>query len=89
MRLSKKTAFVTAAGQGIGRATAEAFAREGAQVIAADINASALADLAKATGCTTIELDVTNPQAVAGAAERHRSIDILFNVRRCGFDPGV
>ena len=37
-RLSGKTAFVTAAGQGIGRATAEAFVREGARVIASDIN---------------------------------------------------
>ncbi len=44
-RLSHKTAFVTAAGQGIGRATAEAFAREGARVIATDVNARALADL--------------------------------------------
>ena len=79
MRLSNKTAFVTAAGQGIGRATAEAFAREGARVIAADINTDALADLAKAIGCTTTALDVTDPPAVTAAAHKHGPVDILFN----------
>ena len=46
-RLAGKTAFITAAGQGIGRATAEAFVREGARVIATDINDELLADLAR------------------------------------------
>ena len=46
-RLANKTALVTAAGQGIGRATAELFAAQGAQVIAADINDDALAELGK------------------------------------------
>ena len=63
-RLSQKTAFVTAAGQGIGRATAEAFAREGAQVIATDINAEALADLASVINCRTGVLDVTSAVAI-------------------------
>ena len=44
-RLAGKTAFITAAGQGIGRAAALAFAREGAQVWATDVNAKGLADL--------------------------------------------
>ena len=57
-RLQGKTAFVTAAGQGIGRATAEAFVHEGARVIATDINEALLAGLAKATGCETRLLDV-------------------------------
>ena len=78
-RLQGKTAFVTAAGQGIGRATAEAFVREGARVIATDINEALLADLAKATGCTTRLLDVTDANAVLAAAKDAGPVNILFN----------
>ncbi|HEY4067755.1 MAG TPA: SDR family oxidoreductase [Burkholderiaceae bacterium] len=78
-RLKGKTAFVTAAGQGIGRATAEAFVREGARVIATDINEALLADLAKATGCTTRRLDVTDANAVNAAAKEAGPVGILFN----------
>jgi 2-keto-3-deoxy-L-fuconate dehydrogenase len=78
-RLKGKTAFVTAAGQGIGRATAEAFVREGARVIATDINEALLADLAKATGCDTRLLDVTDANAVSAAARAAGAVNILFN----------
>ena len=78
-RLAGKTAFVTAAGQGIGRATAEAFRREGARVIAADINAALLADLAQASGCETCVLDVTDANAVAAAAQAAGAVNVLFN----------
>jgi 2-keto-3-deoxy-L-fuconate dehydrogenase len=78
-RLSGKTAFITAAGQGIGRATAEAFVREGARVIATDINEALLADLAQATGCETRVLDVTDANAVAAAARATGAVNILFN----------
>jgi 2-keto-3-deoxy-L-fuconate dehydrogenase len=78
-RLAGKTAFLTAAGQGIGRATALAFAREGARVIATDINAEALASLAKETGCTTLTLDVLDPAAIEAAARAHGAVDVLFN----------
>jgi 2-keto-3-deoxy-L-fuconate dehydrogenase len=78
-RLAGKTAIVTAAGQGIGRATAESFIREGAQVIACDINATTLASLKQATGCQTEVLDVLQPQAIQALASRSPSIDILFN----------
>ena len=78
-RLEGKTAFVTAAGQGIGRATAEAFVREGARVIATDINEALLAELAKATGCETHRLDVTDANAVTAAAKMAGSVNILFN----------
>jgi len=75
-RLQGKTAFITAAGQGIGRATALAFAREGAQVAAADLNPQSLAGL---EGCAAITLDVTDAAAVACAVEAAGPVDILFN----------
>lgn len=76
MRLAGKTALVTAAAQGIGRATAEAFLREGAAVIAVDINADGLADL---EGATTRRLDVTDPQAVRAIAAEFPQVDVLYN----------
>jgi 2-keto-3-deoxy-L-fuconate dehydrogenase len=75
-RLAGKTALVTAAAQGIGRATAETFAREGAQVIAADINEAALAEL---QNVQALKLDVTRPEMIAECAVRVGRIDILFN----------
>ncbi|KQM62734.1 NAD(P)-dependent oxidoreductase [Sphingomonas sp. Leaf17] len=74
MRLSGKTALVTAAGQGIGRAIAEAFLAEGAVVHACDINESALTGLAGA-----FRLDVTDAAAVAALPDRIRPVDILVN----------
>jgi 2-keto-3-deoxy-L-fuconate dehydrogenase len=78
-RLQGKTAFVTAAAQGIGRATALAFAAEGARVIATDLNEAKLAEL-KAAGITTARLDVTDPQAVAAAIGAAGRLDALVNV---------
>jgi 2-dehydro-3-deoxy-L-fuconate 4-dehydrogenase len=75
-RLSGKTALVTAAGSGIGRASAESFARAGARVIAADINADALATV---TGCEAQVLDVRNAEAIEAFARRIGKIDVLFN----------
>jgi 2-keto-3-deoxy-L-fuconate dehydrogenase len=78
-RLTGKTAFVTAAGQGIGRAVAEAFVREGARVVATDINEALLAQLQADTGCTTMRLDVTDAAAIDAAAAAHGPVDVLFN----------
>jgi 2-keto-3-deoxy-L-fuconate dehydrogenase len=75
-RLSNKIALVTAAAQGIGRATAEAFVREGAQVFAADINEAALA---KVTGIKPLYLDVTKPAKIAECAARIGGLDVLVN----------
>jgi 2-keto-3-deoxy-L-fuconate dehydrogenase len=77
--LAGKRAFVTAAGAGIGRATALAFAREGADVTATDIDAAALATLAaEAPAIATLRLDVRDDAAVA-AALSSAAPDILFN----------
>ncbi len=78
-RLNGKTAFVTAAGQGIGRATALAFVREGARVIATDINAGLLDSLKAEAGCDVRVLDVTDPAAITAAAAEVGAIDVLFN----------
>ena len=73
-RLTGKTAFLTAAGQGIGRATAQAFLAEGARVIATDRDADKLVDVGEAH-----PLDVTDAAAVAAMAARVGPVDVLFN----------
>jgi 2-keto-3-deoxy-L-fuconate dehydrogenase len=78
-RLTGKIAFVTAAGQGMGRAAAEAFAREGASVFATDVNAAALQSLAGAPGIQTRVLDVTDGAAVDRVAREVGDVDVLFN----------
>jgi 2-keto-3-deoxy-L-fuconate dehydrogenase len=79
-RLDGKRALVTAAGQGIGKASALMMAREGAQVIAADINAAALEALkTEAPGITTRILNVRDKAAVEAAAAEIGALDVLFN----------
>jgi 2-keto-3-deoxy-L-fuconate dehydrogenase len=78
-RLSGKIALITAAGQGIGRATAERMAAEGAKVIATDVNDVALAELARVAGITARRLDVLDPAAITAMAAEMGRIDILFN----------
>ena len=78
-RLQGKTAFVTAAGQGIGRAIVEAFVREGATVIASDINAALLHALVEATGCRAEVLDATDGAAITATAAAVGPIDVLVN----------
>jgi 2-keto-3-deoxy-L-fuconate dehydrogenase len=75
-RLAGKTALVTAAAQGIGRATAELFAAHGADVLATDTNIAALAQLQQ---CRTAKLDVLLPDEIARVVAGAGDIDILFN----------
>ncbi|HEX3952649.1 MAG TPA: SDR family oxidoreductase [Stellaceae bacterium] len=77
-RLEGKRALVTAAGQGIGRATALAFAAEGATVLATDVSETKLADLAEAFVATR-KLDVTDGDAITALADELGPFDILFN----------
>ena len=79
-RLEGKIALITAAGQGIGRATALAFAAEGARVIATDVNEAALADLGRQSGAiATRRLDVRDDAGVQAAAQEIGAVDVLFN----------
>jgi 2-keto-3-deoxy-L-fuconate dehydrogenase len=75
-RLAGKTALVTAAAQGIGRATAELFAAHGADVLATDTNSDALVQL---QGCRTAKLDVLLADEIERVVESAGTIDILFN----------
>jgi 2-keto-3-deoxy-L-fuconate dehydrogenase len=76
--LSGKTAFVTAAGQGIGRATAQAFAAAGAIVIATDVDTAKLVGL-ESDAIHTLGLNVLDGAAIAAAAQAVGPVDILFN----------
>jgi 2-keto-3-deoxy-L-fuconate dehydrogenase len=80
LRLAGKTAVITAAAQGIGRATALAFAAEGATVWATDVNEPALQALAaEEPRLKTSRLDVRDPQAILAFAEQCGAVDALFN----------
>jgi 2-keto-3-deoxy-L-fuconate dehydrogenase len=78
-RLQGKRAFVTAASAGIGRACARAFAREGARVVATDVDENAFPDLQRAGIAETFRLDVCDTAAVNEAARRVGTIDVLLN----------
>jgi NAD(P)-dependent dehydrogenase (short-subunit alcohol dehydrogenase family) len=78
-RLAGRRCLVTAAAQGIGRETAVAFANEGAQVIATDINAAALEPMQGVAGVETHILDVTNSAAIAAMISTQSAVDVLFN----------
>jgi 2-keto-3-deoxy-L-fuconate dehydrogenase len=78
-RLAGKIALVTAAGQGIGRASAVAMAREGARVYATDVNPALLEHYAGATGIQTRVLDVLDDGAIARIIDELPPLSILFN----------
>ena len=78
-RLNGKTALITAAAQGIGRATAAAYAREGASVVATDIKLDALGDLAVIPGIKVRKLDVTDEAAITALVSEIPTPSILVN----------
>ena len=78
-RLIGKTCVVTGAGQGIGRATAEAFVREGASVIAADLKGDVLDTWAPQLGVRTAVLDCTDPAQLQALAEQYPQTNVLVN----------
>ncbi|MEP3298164.1 SDR family oxidoreductase [Tateyamaria sp.] len=78
-RLNGKTALITAAGQGIGRATAELYAAEGARVVATDINVNSLAEISAIDGIETHVLDVLDGTAVEAFIAKAGTLDTLFN----------
>ena len=78
-KLAGKTVLITAAGQGIGRATVEVFAREGANVHACDINDTAINELNMIEGVSAFHLDVTNAEAVETVVAKLGTLDALFN----------
>ena len=77
--LDGKLSLITAAAQGIGRATVEAFSRAGSRVIATDVNAAKLAELDGLPGVTTRVLNVLDGEAVRAAAADIGRVDVLFN----------
>lgn len=77
--LEGKTVLITAAGQGIGRASALAFAAAGATVYATDINEKALGELPQLANLSTMKLDVLDEAAVNAAVDKIGQVDILFN----------
>lgn len=80
MRLINKTCVITAAAQGIGQATVLAFAKEGAHVIATDINLELLQELKKQSDNITIEyLDITDQQQIIAFSQKYQNVDVLFN----------
>jgi 2-keto-3-deoxy-L-fuconate dehydrogenase len=78
-RLQGKTAIITAAGAGIGRASALLFAREGAKVHATDIDEKALKELSGTDGIVARRLDVLDDAQIKAAAKEIGAVDVLFN----------
>lgn len=79
-RLQGKTILVTAAAQGIGKATALAMAKEGASVLATDINAAPLSELSDAGGIDIAELNVLDEAAIKRLAEERGTFDVVANI---------
>ena len=82
-RLSGKTALITGAGQGIGRASAELFAKEGARVIAVDINAAALSEIKEKLACEISCVDLRDAAQILELASKYPEVNVMFNCAGC------
>ena len=87
-RLAGKVAFITAAAQGMGRGAAEAFAREGAQVWATDVNEKVLAEL-KHPSIRTRALDATDEAAIQKLARENKALSRVLRQHALGSDPEI
>lgn len=79
MKLNNKIALITGAGQGIGKETALLFAKQGAQVIATDVNAEALKSFDGIKNITTYILDITNNEQISACIDENPNINVLMN----------
>ncbi len=89
MKLKNKVALITGAAQGIGRETALLFAKQGAHVIATDVNPQTLSELDGIENITTEVLDITNNEQIIAVVNKHDGINVLMNCAGVVFNGAI
>lgn len=89
MKLKNKTILITGAAQGIGKEMALLFARQGAQVVATDMNAIRLEELTKIENISTYLLDITNSEQIIACVEKFPEINVLVNCAGVVFNGSI
>jgi 2-keto-3-deoxy-L-fuconate dehydrogenase len=89
MKLKNKTILITGAAQGIGKEMALLFASQGAQVVATDMNAIRLEDLAKIENISTYLLDITNSEQITACVDKFPEINVLVNCAGVVFNGSI